>query len=294
MHIENALMQTDWDKLLGLPHPIDVSERYDIVASRMHRYGIVCPDAALLARAGAIVETCSEIHPTNNESSALEIQTRLDRLKKKDPWQFDYIEQYPSNLNLLSKEVLDYACGPGVRPVPAPPLIKEKSFMTIVERIQNHRPAASAHQVVGKWKSCCMGVRIGRKVGHKPMIWLDTATSAKRGPSEPKPADTEPATKKMPAGKAAAAAKTKAKTLNVKRPAAVFVADLRTKKCRRQADRRLWSGRKDVGQNNKQQQQQRAASPTLHLFRAPDKKPRMRRPEFARHEYKCRGGSCPD
>ena len=76
---------------------------YDFVASRMHRYGIVCPDAALLARAGAIVETCSEIKPTNNESPALEIQTRLDRLKKKDLWQFDYIEQYPSNLNLLSK-----------------------------------------------------------------------------------------------------------------------------------------------------------------------------------------------
>ena len=77
MHIENALIQTDWDKLLGLPS-IYVSEMYDIVASRMHRYGIVCPDAALLARAGAIVERCSEIQPTNDESSALEIQTRLN------------------------------------------------------------------------------------------------------------------------------------------------------------------------------------------------------------------------
>ena len=52
MEIQHALTQTDWDKLLGYPNPIHVSEMYDIVATRMHRYGIVCPDATLLARAG--------------------------------------------------------------------------------------------------------------------------------------------------------------------------------------------------------------------------------------------------
>ena len=48
--------------------------------------------------------------------------------------------------NDLPDEVLDYACGPGVRPVPPPAPIKVL-FRLIVNKILTPRQAESAHQV---------------------------------------------------------------------------------------------------------------------------------------------------
>ena len=127
---------------------------------------------------------------------------------------------------------MDHACGPGVRPVPAPPLMKDKKIMTIVERIQNHRPAASAHQVGRKWKS--IQTRVGTRRVSRTMCWLGKDIG-----------DTEPATKKRPASKAAAAAKTKAKILIVKRPAAVHSAKpINQIKTKAQSTNRLATARK--------------------------------------------------
>ena len=167
MEIQHALTQTDWNKLCGVPNPIPVSEMYEMVATRMHRYGIVCPDATLLARAGAIVEICSEMQPTNEESSELEIERILNRLNKSQVWPFDHIQHYPTNLNVLPAEVLDHACGRGERAAGTPPSIKGPAFKRIVNRILATRLAGSAHKVGGKGQSIHKGVRSGRKTTSK-------------------------------------------------------------------------------------------------------------------------------
>ena len=152
MYIEYALIQSDWDRLWAHPK-IDVLDMCNIVANRMHRYGVVCPDATTLARADAIVLTCSGMQPTHDKSSAFDVNNILTKLNKKSPWPFAYIQQYPTNPNVLPNEVLDYACGPGVRPVSPPPPITDPTFMLIVNKIQTPPPAESAHQIRGKWKS---------------------------------------------------------------------------------------------------------------------------------------------
>ena len=84
MYIEHVLIQADWDKLFAHPK-IDVLEMYNIVASRMHRYGIICPDATTLARAHAIVQTCSGMQPAHHKSSAFDINKILTKLNQKRP-----------------------------------------------------------------------------------------------------------------------------------------------------------------------------------------------------------------
>ena len=98
MYIEYALIQSDWDRLWAHPK-IDVLDMCNIVANRMHRYGVVCPDATTLARADAIVETCSGMQPTHDKSSAFDINKILTNLNKKSPWPFEIIQQYPDNPN---------------------------------------------------------------------------------------------------------------------------------------------------------------------------------------------------
>ena len=68
-------------------HPkIGVMEMYNIVAMRMHRYGIVCPDSATLARAGAIVQTCKG---PLSQKCAFKIGTILKKMSKQNPWPFE-------------------------------------------------------------------------------------------------------------------------------------------------------------------------------------------------------------
>ena len=110
-----------------------------------------------------------------------------------------------------------------------PPLIRENNFMAIVGRILSTRPAASAHKVGGEWKSYESHTPRPHRV-YKRMHWFELPTGAKLEPPEENPADTEPATKKRPAAKAAAAARTKAKTLILKRPAAVHRHSIPTTK----------------------------------------------------------------
>ena len=275
MDVDYALIQADWDKLFAHPK-IDVLEMYNIVASRMHRYGIICPDATTLARAHAIVETCSGMQLPHHKSSAFDINKILTKLNQKSPWPFEYIQRYPNNPDVLPKVIMDYACGPGVRPVSPPPRIRAPSFMAIVNRILYPRPAESAHQAQAT------------KTWTRHQAWSNGPHSSRRRVqyrwlSEPDPAYTEQATKKRPATKAAAATKTKAKTLIVKRPAAMHSAKHtyyeKTAGQKREGINALnleggtcsSNGRKDLGRNNKQQSQP-VAAPTrhvVHLCRGP-------------------------
>ena len=206
MYIEDALIQADWDMLCAHPK-IGVVDMNYIVAFRMHRYGIDCPDSATLARAGAIVEACAGTLPQNCQKWAFEMNTILNRLKKKYPWPFAYIQNYPRDPHELPQEVLDYACGAGVRPVPPPAPIKDPYFRLIVSRILSPRPPEAAHQVAGKWKS----IQVAHRKGAKVLKWFESAKGGRLEPAEPNPADTEPATKKRPAARAATAATTKTK-----------------------------------------------------------------------------------
>ena len=106
-YIQDALVQTDWDMLCAHPK-IGVMEMYNIVAILMHRYGIVCPGSATLARAAAIVQTCAGPLPKKSRKCAFEMDTILKKLNKKNPWPFEYIQNYPRDPHELPKEVLDY------------------------------------------------------------------------------------------------------------------------------------------------------------------------------------------
>ena len=56
--LEHWLLQSDWDQLIELgKQPKQTSDPFeDILASRMHRLGIVCPDADTLEKASAIIQ----------------------------------------------------------------------------------------------------------------------------------------------------------------------------------------------------------------------------------------------
>ena len=56
--LEHCLLQSDWNQLAELrKQPGKTSDPFeDILASRMHRLGIVCPDADTLKKASAIIQ----------------------------------------------------------------------------------------------------------------------------------------------------------------------------------------------------------------------------------------------
>ena len=64
MYIEHALIQADWDRLWAHPK-IDVLDMCNIVANRMHRYGVVCPDAATSAHQSPTAERKIPPHQQN-------------------------------------------------------------------------------------------------------------------------------------------------------------------------------------------------------------------------------------
>ena len=56
--LEHCLLQSEWKQLIELgKQPKQTSDPFeDILASRMHRLGIVCPDADTLEKASAIIQ----------------------------------------------------------------------------------------------------------------------------------------------------------------------------------------------------------------------------------------------
>ena len=56
--LEHCLLQSDWDQLIELGNqPEQTSDPFeDMLAIRMHRLGIVCPDADTLEKASAIIQ----------------------------------------------------------------------------------------------------------------------------------------------------------------------------------------------------------------------------------------------
>ena len=132
-NVEHFLVQSDWDALLAEVKPSS-SQQLEIVAIRLHGYGLVCPDADTLKRASAIVQTCSDEQVTDDEkrSWAHEVKGMLKKLDEESPWPFEYIRTYPRSPFELPDEVLEHACGHGVRPVSPPASFKVPAFKLAV------------------------------------------------------------------------------------------------------------------------------------------------------------------
>ena len=122
-YVEFYFTADDWERLCAKETP-NVTVCQDIVASRVHSFGMVCCDADTLKRASAIVEHCSQYVATEELKLAWtrEIKDKLKKLDKARPWLFDYREKYPRSPFELPQEVLEWACGTGVRPVQPPPV----------------------------------------------------------------------------------------------------------------------------------------------------------------------------
>ena len=104
------------------------------VAERLFKFGIVCPDAKTLKRASAIVQGCSGRTFTADDKRlfAHAVRKLLKKLDKEAGWPFEYIRQYPRSPFELSDQILDHACGKGVRPVPPPGVFEGSKFNVMV------------------------------------------------------------------------------------------------------------------------------------------------------------------
>ena len=105
--LEHFLLQSDWDRLqeLGQQSMQWSVQLEEIVAVRMHRLGMVCPDADTLKRASAIVQAVSGNRATETDS--------------KRGVKCILIRHYPRSPFELPGEVLNHAYGEA-RPVNPP------------------------------------------------------------------------------------------------------------------------------------------------------------------------------
>ena len=93
-YLEFYFTAGDWERLKGQETP-SVTLCEDLVATRMHDYGMVCCDAQTLKRTSAIVEHCSQEQMGEEQKiqCTRAIKSKLKSLDKSKPWPFDYREQ---------------------------------------------------------------------------------------------------------------------------------------------------------------------------------------------------------
>ena len=84
----------DWSKLVP---ETDTKDMEQIIAIRMHRWGIVCPDAQTLKVASAIVQRASKKRFIDGDKRAIakRIQQSVKQLDTDNPWPFEYVRDYP-------------------------------------------------------------------------------------------------------------------------------------------------------------------------------------------------------
>ena len=122
--LEHSLLLHDADhriRELGASPNKGRDEIEDLLAQRMHRLGMVCPDPDTLKRASAIVQAVSSTRATKTDkrSSAHGVKKKLKQLDRITPWAFEYICIYPRSPFELPGEVLNHAYGEA-RPVNPP------------------------------------------------------------------------------------------------------------------------------------------------------------------------------
>ena len=135
------LVQQDWDHICS-PAITDSGAIAEVVAGRMYGWGMVCPDAKTLRIASAIVQTCSgkRCKEEDKRQYARDIQSTVKTMERDaekneniQKWPFEYILRYPRSPLELSVEILDHACGRGIRPCEPAPICDGNAFQITVQ-----------------------------------------------------------------------------------------------------------------------------------------------------------------
>ena len=143
-YLEHFLLQSDWDHLTG-PANNNVMRMAEIMATRMHKFGLVCPDPDTLKRASAIIQQCFSGRPTANDkrSWAWHIKTVVKKMDATAHWPFEYIVDYPRSPMELPLHILEHAYGPD-RPVSPP----EKLAGASLQHLVNTTPYKRSHSEI--------------------------------------------------------------------------------------------------------------------------------------------------
>ena len=142
--VEHCLTKMDWEQLqaLGAKTKATSDPLENIIAVRLHRCGMVCPDVDTLKRASGIVQACM----INNKAKAADkrsickgVKAKLKQLDGAAPWPFEYIRKYPRSPFELPAEVLTHAYGEA-RPIDMPDDIDNTMFKLIVADTKYNTP----------------------------------------------------------------------------------------------------------------------------------------------------------
>ena len=142
--VEHCLTKMDWEQLqaLGAKAKQTSDPLEDIIAIRLHRCGIVCPDVDTLKRASGIVQACminNKANEADKRSICKGVRAKLKKLDGTTPWPFEYIGKYPRSPFELPAEVFAHAYGDD-RPIAMPDDIDNTMFKLIVAGTKYNTP----------------------------------------------------------------------------------------------------------------------------------------------------------
>ena len=142
--VEHCLTNMDWKQLqeLGAKTKQTSDPLENIIAARLHKCGLVCPDVDTLKRASGIVQACmitTTAKAADKRSICKGVRTKLKKLDDGAPWPFEYIEKYPRSSFELPDEVFTHAYGDD-KPIAMPDDIDHTMFKLIVADTKYNTP----------------------------------------------------------------------------------------------------------------------------------------------------------
>ena len=142
--VEHCLTNMDWKQLqeLGANTTQTSDPLENIIAARLHKCGLVCPDVDTLKRASGIVQACmitTTAKAADKRNICKGVRTKLKKLDDGAPWPFEYIEKYPRSSFELPDEVFTHAYGDD-KPIDMPDDIDHTMFVLIVADTKYNTP----------------------------------------------------------------------------------------------------------------------------------------------------------
>ena len=142
--VEHCLTNMDWKQLqeLGAKTKQTSDPLENIIAARLHKCGLVCPDVDTLKRASGIVQACmitTTAKAADKRNICKGVRTKLKKLDDGAPWPFEYIEKYPRSSFELPDEVFRHAYGDD-EPIAMPDDIDHTMFKLIVADTKYNTP----------------------------------------------------------------------------------------------------------------------------------------------------------
>ena len=142
---EYYLTQADWDDILA----VNTSAKHmtDIIGARLHSWGVSCADSDTLKRGSAIVQHCIGGDPAASQKRqwAKDIQTKIKKSDKIRKWPYEHLAVYPRSSAELPAHYADYACGPGIKPVPPPAKLVDE-----ITALVSETPYKNTHSDIAK------------------------------------------------------------------------------------------------------------------------------------------------